>query len=299
MGAGHPVTPDSVGQLVQFVVAGVTIGSVYAIVALGFTIIFNVTRIINFAQGEFVMLGGMLSWWLTSRFHFPLAIACVLAIVVTAAVGALLERVAIRPARSAPILSLIILTVGASVAIRGIASLAWGKDAQPLPAFSGEAPIGLLGAAIAPQSLWVLGVTLALMGGLQLLLSSTMLGKALRACSINRRAAGLVGVDTQRMATLSFALSAGLGAVGGVIIAPVTMVSYESGVMLGLKGFTAAAVGGLGSQLGAVVGGLALGILESFGAAVKSEYKDAIALVLLLAVLLLRSYRAAETTEEH
>ncbi len=282
-----------VAQLVQYLVSGVTIGSIYAIVALGFTIIFNVTGIINFAQGEFVMLGGMLSWWLTRQWHLPAPLAFVLAVLLTAAVGAALERVAIRPARNAPVLSLIILTVGASIAIRGLASLAWGRDAVPLPAFSGETPVGLMGAAVAPQSLWVLGITLGLMLGLHLLLSRTMLGKALKACSINRRAAGLVGIDPARMSTVSFALSAGLGAVGGIIIAPVTMASYDSGVMLGLKGFTAAAVGGLGSQPGAVLGGLALGVLESLGAAVRSEYKDAIALALLFVVLLLRRGRIA------
>ena len=279
----------SVGQLVQYVASGVTIGSVYAIVALGFTIIFNVTGIINFAQGEFVMLGGMLSWWLISYWRLPALPAFVLAVLLTAAVGVLLERAAIRPARTAPVLSLIIITVGASIVIRGVAGLAWGKDAVPLPAFSGEAPVFVLGAAIAPQSFWVLGITLGLMLVLQLVLSSTMLGKALKACSINRRAAGLVGIDPQ----LSFALSAALGAVGGIIIAPVTMASYDAGVMLGLKGFTAAAVGGLGSQAGAVVGGLALGVLESLGAAVRSEYKDAIALALLFVVLLFRRGRVA------
>jgi len=283
----------AIGQLVQYVVSGVTIGSVYAIVALGFTIIFNVTGIINFAQGEFVMLGGMLSWWLIACFRLPAPLAFVLAILLTAAVGALLERVAIRPARSAPALSLIILTVGASIVLRGLASWAWGKDAVPLPPFSGEKPVAFLGAAVTPQSFWVLGITLGLMLALHLLLSSTMLGKALKACSINRRAAGLVGVDPQRMSTLSFALSAALGAVGGIIIAPVTMASYDAGVMLGLKGFTAAAVGGLGSQPGAVVGGLALGVLESLGAAVRSEYKDAIALALLFVVLFLRRGRIA------
>jgi len=283
----------AIGQLGQYVVSGVTIGSVYAIVALGFTIIFNVTGIINFAQGEFVMLGGMLSWWLIAYLRLPTPLAFVLAILLTAAVGALLERVAIRPARNAPVLSLIILTVGASIVIRGLASWAWGKDAVPLPAFSGEKPVAFLGAAVTPQSFWVLGITLGLMLALHLLLSSTMLGKALKACSINRRAAGLVGVDPQRMSTLSFALSAALGAVGGIIIAPVTMASYDAGVMLGLKGFTAAAVGGLGSQPGAVVGGLALGVLESLGAAVRSEYKDAIALALLFVVLFLRRGRIA------
>ncbi len=287
------MTATSLGQLVQYVVSGVTLGSVYAIVALGFTIIFNVTGIINFAQGEFVMLGGMLSWWLMAGPRLPALAAFLLAIVLTTLIGALVERLAIRPARDAPALSLIIITVGVSIVVRGLASFAWGKDAVPLPAFSGERPVAFLGAAVAPQSFWVLGVTLGLMGALHLLLSSTMLGKALKACSINRRAAGLVGVDPRRMSTLSFALSAGLGAVGGIIIAPVTMASYDSGVMLGLKGFTAAAVGGLGSQPGAVVGGLALGVLESLGAAVRSEYKDAIALAALFVALLLRRGRLA------
>ena len=280
-------------ELLQFIFSGLTVGAVYALVALGFTLIYNASDVVNFAQGEFVMLGGMFSWWLGTRFHLPALPAFALAILLTAGVGALLEWLAIRPARNAPVLSLIILTVGASIVIRSLASLAWGKDPVPLPAFSGEEPVAFLGAAIAPQSFWVLGITLGLMLALHLLLSSTMLGKALKACSINRRAAGLVGVDPRRMSTLSFALSAGLGAVGGIIVAPVTMASYDAGVMLGLKGFTAAAVGGLGSQPGAVLGGLALGVLESLGTAVRSEYKDAIALCLLFVVLFLRRGRIA------
>lgn len=281
----------SLSQLIQYFASGVTIGSVYAIVALGFTIIFNVTGIINFAQGEFVMLGGMFSWYLFAQARLPLPLAFVLAVVLTTLVGVAIELAAIRPARNAPALSLVILTVGISIVLRGLASFAWGKDAVPVPAFSGEAPVLVAGAAIAPQSFWVLGITLALMLVLQVLLARTMLGKALKACSMNRRAAGLIGVDPQAMSTLSFGLSAALGAVGGIIIAPVTLASYDAGVMLGLKGFTAAAVGGLGSQLGAVAGGLILGVLESFGAAVRSEYKDAIALALLFVVLFARRGR--------
>jgi branched-chain amino acid transport system permease protein len=283
----------TLSQLIQYLASGVTIGSVYAIVALGFTIIFNVTGIINFAQGEFVMLGGMFSWYLMAQAKLPAPLACVLAVLLTMLAGVAIERVAIRPARNAPVLSLIILTVGVSIVLRGLASFAWGKDAVPVPAFSGETPVLIGGAAIAPQSFWVLGITLGLMLVLQVLLARTMLGKALKACSVNRRAAGLVGVDPRMMSTLSFGLSAALGAIGGIIIAPVTMASYDAGVMLGLKGFTAAAVGGLGSQLGAVAGGLILGILESFGTAVRSEYKDAIALALLFVVLFARRGRIA------
>jgi branched-chain amino acid transport system permease protein len=283
----------TLSQLIQYLASGVTIGSVYAIVALGFTIIFNVTGIINFAQGEFVMLGGMFSWYLLAQAKLPVPLAFVLAVLLTMLAGIVIERVAVRPARNAPALSLVILTVGVSIVLRGLASFAWGKDAVPVPAFSGEAPINVAGAAITPQSFWVLGITLAMMLVLQVLLAQTMLGKALKACSMNRRAAGLVGVDPQMMSTFSFGLSAALGAIGGIIIAPVTMASYDAGVMLGLKGFTAAAVGGLGSQLGAVAGGLILGILESFGAAVRSEYKDAIALALLFVVLFARRGRIA------
>jgi len=281
-------------QLVQYLVSGLTLGSVYAIVALGFTIIFSVTGIINFAQGEFVMLGGMLSYWLLRGVGLPLLYACLLTVLVVSMVGVALERLAIRPARRAPIVSLIIITIGASILIRGVAGQLWGKDAVALPAFSGEAPVDVLGARIAPQSLWVLGIGAAAMVGLHVLLSYTMLGKALRACAINRRAASIVGIDPQAMSLFSFALSAGLGAAGGIVVSPLTMMSYDSGAMLGVKGFAAAAIGGFGSQLGAVGGGLLLGVLEALGAGyLSSSYKDAIALVVLFIVLFVRAHGAS------
>ena len=277
-------------QLAQFLVSGITLGAVYAVVALGFTIIFNVTGIINFAQGEFVMLGGMLSFWLYAGFGLPLPVAFVLAIAATALVGYGLDRFAIRPARQAPIISLIIITIGASILIRGVGGHIWGKDAVPLPAFSGEQPLRVLGATILPQSIWVLGTSLGAMLLLHLLLSYTMLGKALRACAINRNAAALVGIDARVMSGLSFGLSAGLGALGGIVVAPLTMTSYDIGTMLGLKGFAAAALGGFGSQPGAVAGGLILGVLEALGAGfISSAYKDAIALAVLFVALFARA----------
>ena len=279
-----------VDQAAQYIITGITLGAVYAIVALGFTIIFNVTGIINFAQGEFVMLGGMMGFWLLRTTGLPLPLALALAVVATALIGLSLERLAIRPARNAPMVSLIIITIGASILIRGVAGQVWGKDAVPLPAFSGEESIRLLGAAIHPQSLWVLGTALLVMVVLHLLLTYTMLGKALHACAINRRAASLMGIDAQTMSALSFLLAAGLGAIGGVVVAPMTMTSYSVGTMLGLKGFTAAAVGGFGSQLGAVIGGMLLGLVESLGAGfIHSAYKDAIALAVLFLALLVRA----------
>lgn len=281
-------------QLIQYLVAGVTLGAIYAIVALGFTIIFNVTGIINFAQGEFVMLGGMLSFWLYRGLGLPLPLAFSLAIVATALVGYALDRFAIRPARRAPVVSLIIITIGASIFIRGSGGLLWGKEAVPLPAFSGEEPVYLGTATIQPQTFWVLGTTLAAMLLLHLLLSYTMLGKAFRACAINRNAAALVGIDARVMSGLSFGLSAALGAAGGIVVAPLTMTSYDVGTMLGLKGFAAAALGGFGSQPGAVAGGLILGVLESLGAGlISSAYKDAIALAVLFVALFARARGAA------
>lgn len=287
------------GNIVELCLYGISLGSIYAIIALGFTIIYSVTRIINFAQGEFVMLGGMLSFMLFSSFHLPFPLAFILAIVMVAIVGLLIERLTIRPARNAPVVSLVIITIGVSIFVRGIAGVVWGKDPVVVPPFSGSQPISFLGAALSPQNFWVLGVTIGVMLLLHVFLSYTMLGKALRASSVNRRAATLVGIDTRLMSLIAFSISAGLGALGGVVIAPLTLPSYSMGVMLGLKGFVAAAMGGFTSQMLAVAGGIALGIAESLGAGlISSAYKDAIALVILFIVLLLRARTFREEAED-
>ena len=284
---------------VELCLYGISLGSIYAIVAIGFTIIYSVTRIINFAQGEFVMLGGMIAFMLLSSAHLPTPLAFVLAIVMVAIIGFLLERLAIHPTRNAPVVSLIIITIGASIFIRGIAGVVWGKDPVVIPAFSGEEPISVLGAALSPQSFWIFGTTIGVMILLHIFFSYTMLGKALRACAVNRRAATLMGIDVRVMSLISFSMAAALGAVGGIVIAPLTMPSYDVGVMLGLKGFVAAAMGGFSSQVLAVLGGIGLGVAEALGAGyISSAYKDAIALVVLFIVLLLRVRRFREGEEE-
>ena len=273
-------------------------GSVYALVALGYTIIYRVTRIINFAQGEFVMLGGMLAYFFLTTLKLPLFIACILSVLVVVACGLLLERLAISSSKKASVVSLIIITIGAAMFLRGLAGELWGKDAVALPAFTSENSISFLGAAIQPQALWVIGTTIVFMVIFQLLLSKTLLGKGLTACSLNQRAAGIVGINVRNMSLIAFGIAAALGAIGGIVIAPMTMVSFNSGVMLGLKGFVAAAMGGLSNQVGAVIGGFALGLLEALAAGyISSAYKDAIALAIFFIFLIFQAKKLVAKEE--
>jgi branched-chain amino acid transport system permease protein len=269
----------------QFLFSGVTVGATYAMVALGFTLIFNASHVINFAQGEFVMIGGMATVSLLAA-GVPLPLAAALAIAVAVAVGVALEKLAIEPARGGSVVTLIIITIGASILLRGLAQLVWDRNFHALPAFSGDAPIGIGGATILPQSLWVIGGGLASMAALGWFFNRTLFGKAMLATAANPLAARLVGIDVRVVLLASFALSAALGALAGILIAPITLTSYDAGTMLALKGFAAAVLGGLGSGVGAVLGGLAVGLAEAMAAGyLSSDYKDAIAFVILLLVL--------------
>jgi branched-chain amino acid transport system permease protein len=275
-------------QLAQYLLSGITIGAIYALVALGFSIIFNASHVINFAQGEFVMIGGMTTVSLAGA-GLPLPAAMAAAVLLAALVGLALEKFAVEPARGAPVVTLIIITIGASILLRGLAGLVWDKKLHTLAPFSGSAPIAIAGAALLPQSLWVLGVTLAIVLALSWFFGRTLLGKAMLATSSQRTAAQLVGINVRRILLVAFGLSAALGAVAGILITPITLTSWDVGVMLGLKGFAAAVLGGLGSGPGAVLGGLLLGVAETLSAGyLSSAYKDVIAFVLMLAVLFLR-----------
>ena len=280
---------ELLNQVTQFVISGLATGSIYALIGLSFAIIFNSTGILNFAQGEFVMLGGVLTIFCLNVLQLPLLAAIAAAVAGTTVIGLVFERLAIRPLKNATPLALIIITIGASILIRGLVMLLWGKDTQALPAFSGNDPISVAGATLLPQHIWIFGVTILVIVGCRLFFHHTISGKAMRACSFNPRAANLVGISVGRMILLSFVLSAAVGSLAGVIIAPLTMTAYDVGVMLGLKGFCAAIMGGMGSGLGTVLGGLILGTLESLGAGlISSGYKDAIAFFILLLILFLR-----------
>jgi len=263
----------------------VTVGATYALAALGFTLIYNASHVINFAQGEFIMLGGMLSVFF-SQAGLPMPLALGLAIAVPALVGMALEKLAIEPVMGAETVTLIIITIGASLVIRGLVQVWLGKGTFSLPAFSGEKPILVLGATLMPQSLWVLGVSALVVLALGYFFKYTLYGKAMLATSYNRGAAQLVGIHTGGVLLVSFALSAAVGALGGVLLTPITLTSYDTGILLGLKGFVGAVVGGLGNGLGAVIGGLLVGVMEAMGAGyISSAYKDAIPFILILFIL--------------
>ncbi|MFT0532937.1 branched-chain amino acid ABC transporter permease [Castellaniella hirudinis] len=272
-------------EFLQFLFSGLTVGATYALAALGFNLIYNASNVINFAQGEFIMLGGMLAVYFTqSGLHWAPAFA--LAVFLPAIVGMLMEKLTIEPVKHADTVTLIIITIGASLVIRGLAQVWFGKNAHSLPPFSDQPPLNILGATLLPQSLWVFGVTAIVVVLLWYFFTRTLAGKAMLATAINQVAAQLVGISTGWVLLMSFALAAALGALGGILITPITLTSYDVGIMLGLKGFVAAVVGGLGNGLGAVVGGLLVGILEAMGAGyISSAYKDAIPFVLILLIL--------------
>ncbi|MDJ0947995.1 MAG: branched-chain amino acid ABC transporter permease [Alphaproteobacteria bacterium] len=272
-------------EFLQFLFSGITVGAIYALVALGFSIIYNASHVINFAQGEFVMIGGMATVFMMAG-GLPLPAAMLVAVAIAVCAGLALERFAVGQSRGASVVTLIIITIGASIFLRGLASVVWDRNFHTLPSFSGDEPIRLAGATLTPQSLWVLGVTLVVAVLLFWFFTRTLMGKAMLATAHNRLAAQLVGINTRFVLMLSFGLAAALGAIGGILITPIAPTYFEGGVMLGLKGFSAAIVGGLGHGLGAIVGGLIVGIAEAMGAGyISSAYKDAFAFVLILLVL--------------
>jgi branched-chain amino acid transport system permease protein len=272
-------------ELLQFISSGLTVGAIYALVALGFTLIYKSSDIINFAQGEFVMLGGMTTVFLTLA-GVPVPLAALIAIIITTATGLALHRFAIEPARGASPVALIMITIGASIFLRGLAQIVFDRRFHSLPPLFGADPIQLGGAAILPQSLVVLASAMAIVTLLWLFIDRTLLGKAVLATAANRLAARLIGIDTRRIVDLSFAVSAAIGAIAGILITPIALTSYDVGTLLALKGFAAAMLGGIGSAPGAVVGGLVIGMIEAFAAGyLSSNYKDAVAFLIILVVL--------------
>jgi branched-chain amino acid transport system permease protein len=270
----------------QYVFSGLTIGAIYALVALGYNIIYSVTEIINFAQGEFVMLGGLSAVFLMGTLHLPIWPAFLGAVAIVALIGFATERLVIRRARNVSVLSLIIITIAMSILLKGSAMLGWGKDPYALPPFTAGRPILIGGAALQLQALWVLAVSAVVVIGLTVFFHRSVYGKAMLACADNPNAARMVGIPVRKMVLGSFVLSAAIGAAAGVAITPISLMEYDRGALLGLKGFGAAALGGLGQFFGALVASLVLGLAESFCAGyLSSGYKDAVALVLLMLVL--------------
>ena len=264
------------------------LGCIYAALGLGFYIIYNVTRVLNLAQGEFVMLGGML----TVSFYtagIPLFPSIMLAVVITATVGAGIYRAIIYPARKASGVNRVFITLGCAFIIEGIALLVWGWEFRSLPAFFNTPSLQLWGATIFGQTPWVIGITLLMVIGLFVFFGRTVQGKALRACADEPLGARTMGISIEKMALFSFVLAAGLGAVVGALITPLTMTSYSMGLPLTAKGLLAAFVGGITRAEGVILGGLVYGMIESITAGmITGGYHSVIALAILIGILLFR-----------
>ncbi|MCL2341479.1 MAG: branched-chain amino acid ABC transporter permease [Proteobacteria bacterium] len=275
----------------QYLFAGITYGSIYAIVAIGFNIIYNATGIINFAQGEFVMLGGMIAVSLLP--HLPLGYAIAAAVLITMGIGAVIEVLFIRWLASPSVLRMIIITIGISILLRESALHIWGESIRSLPYFYGnEITTFHLGSVrISPQVVWVIAACAVMMAALSVFFKSTPIGREMRACAANHTAARLCGINTRNMVTLSFMLSAGIGALAGCVMSPITSTQYDSGSSLAIKGFTVAILGGLGNSLAAVAAGLLLGTIEAFSVSVVPlAFQDAIAIAILLLILFVKPH---------
>lgn len=270
----------------QLLLPGFTTGCVYALVALGYVLCANVSGVVNFAQGEYVMLGGVATAWLIG-FDLPYGLAIAIATLFGAVAAAAQESLTLAPVRRQPHFIQITTTVGFAVVLRGITLIVAGKDALSVPGFSGDGVFFLFGAILPVQSLWVWGATLLLLLGTFGFLRFTSTGRAVRACSINLHAARLMGVNTERLRVIVFAASGATGALAGVVITPILLASWDAGLTYSTKGFIGAIIGGFHSPWAAVAGGLSIGLLESLAAGyVSSGWQDFIVYGVLLGWLL-------------
>jgi len=273
----------------QGLLSGLTNGSIYALVGLGFTLIYRSTTVINIAQGEFAMVGGLLAASLAGTSWLPVPLAFFLAVFIVGIAGSLFERGFIRPALERPFFVQLMITVVSTWIFSGGAMVVWGKQPHTLPHLFGRNPIHIGGAIIPPQVVCILIVTTLVLVGFRLFLGRTMFGRAMQVCAENKVMARLLGINVELVINFSFFLSAALGALGGILVMPLITMSFYSGIGLTIKGVAATIIGGLNRYQGPIVGGLLLGIIESWvGIAINGLLKDAIALAVLILVLLLR-----------
>jgi branched-chain amino acid transport system permease protein len=268
-------------------IKGVMIGSIYALISLGFNVIFRTTGVLNFAQGEFVMIGGILASWLHSKGGIPMFGCVVLGVLGAGLVGVLVDLLAIRPVRAAKPVLHVIITVGVSIVLRSLAALFWGTEPYHMPPLQAGG-FKFCSVAVDYQSLWMAFSAVVIMAVLSLFFRYSETGRAMRACAEDPVAARLCGVNPGNMSSMAFGLSAMMAGLAGILLTPMISMSFDRGAMLGLKGFAAAIMGGLGSPIGGVVSGLLLGVLEQLGAWYSSAYKETFALGMVLVVLLFR-----------
>jgi branched-chain amino acid transport system permease protein len=275
----------------QAIASGIAIGCVYGLIGIGFCVIYNASGIVNFAQGAFVMLGGMITYVGLSRYGLPLPFAALVSIALVSVIGLLVERLVVRPlwTRHSTVFVMILATLAAQIVIERLTQLTAGDQPRTLPMFTDFPPVRVLGIALSYQFFWIVGCSILVIVGLSWFFANTKTGKAMRACSINAEAASLQGIPVTRMLALSFALSAGLGALAGVLVTPTQYTAFNVGVPFAISGFIAAIVGGFGRPAGALIGGMLLGVGQSLAVVVLgAAFKNVAALSILLLFLFVR-----------
>jgi branched-chain amino acid transport system permease protein len=274
---------------IQLLVIGVTTGSIYALIALGYVTIYRTSRIVNLAQGAFVMFGALLTYSFLSELGLPYWLSAILAIVSVVILSVVMYLLVLKPLMRISLVSIILATIALSILFENLALLRWGGYGKSVPYFTGEQNILIGGVHIPRQSLWVIGLMIVVLIGLYLLTNYTRIGKQMSATAADPGAASLSGVSTGRMVLLAFALSAAIGAMGGIAVNPLSQTTFASGGAYALWGFVAAILGGWGSSTGAVVGGLGLGLIQSLALGfVPAGNEDAIAYAILILFLYFR-----------
>ena len=277
-------------DLLQLILSGVAVGMIYALLAFGYNITFSTSRTINFAQGEFLMLGALTGLTAAVTWKFGYAGALFAAAIVGCLLGVVLEKAAIAPAlKTGSAVSWILATVALGIIARNAAERIWGTDDARFPAPLGDDPLTFLGVRVLPQELLVIGAAALIMSGVELFRRKSIWGKAVTAVAADKDAAALMGINVPLVITFSFVLSSAIAAVSGVLVAPLTLAGATMGTLLGTKAYAVAIVGGLQSGLGVLVGGLLLGLSEQFTARyVSTGYKDTPGFVLLILILLVK-----------
>ena len=264
-------------------------GSIYALVALGFVLIFNAVNVVNFAQGEFAMVPAFVTVWLMSSLNIPFALTCVIAVIFMGVFGIVFQRIAYYPLRHRSFLPVVISTIGVGIFLKNGAQIIFGAEPLSMPRPTSATALKMLGVFVDPQYVVVILCTLALLGFQYFFFEKTMLGKKMLATAQDKEMARLLGIPVAKMIAITFAYSSILGAAAGILVGPIFFVTKDMGAMLGLKAFCSAILGGLGSVPGAITGGIFLGVIEVFASYyISSAYRDAFAFIILILVLLLR-----------
>jgi branched-chain amino acid transport system permease protein len=276
-------------QLLQVLLSGTTLGCIYAVVALGFTLTIVAANIVNFAYGEWVTYGAFFAATFATTLHYPLLLALLLTVLCTAAIGFVFQWLVFAPLEGKHFLSVVLATVGVGMAMQSAATLIWGPYPRAVRPFFGSNSFNVGGVAVLPQNLIIIGLTFSFIMALQVMLTRSPLGLRVQATAQDPEASRLMGIRLRRMRTMTACVSAALAGLAAFLVAPVQVVTVTLGFSLMLKGFAATILGGWGSLKGAIVGGLTVGIVESLTATyVSTYYKDAISFAIIIAVLLVR-----------